>query len=218
MTTMDRAQTLEQIQQNVLVAVIRGDSAQQAVDTAKALLDGGVRGLEIAMTTPDGVKAIEIAARELGNDAIVGAGTVLDAQTARDVIHAGAAFVFAPNVNFDVIETVKSLDRVMVPGALTPSEIAAAWAAGVDMVKLFPANHFGPRYIKDIHGPLPDVKITPTGGVDLTTIREWLDAGAAALGVGSALVKKTLMRESRWDDLTHLAEQYTQAVAAARNA
>jgi 2-dehydro-3-deoxyphosphogluconate aldolase/(4S)-4-hydroxy-2-oxoglutarate aldolase len=105
----------------------------------------------------------------------------------------------------------------MVPGALTPTEIAAAWAAGVDMVKLFPANHFGPKYIKDIHGPMPDVKITPTGGVDLTTIKAWLDAGAAALGVGSALVKKDLMRAGDWAGLTALARQYTVAVAAARS-
>jgi 2-dehydro-3-deoxyphosphogluconate aldolase/(4S)-4-hydroxy-2-oxoglutarate aldolase len=174
-------------------------------------------GLEIALTTPGGVKAIEQAVREIGDDGIVGAGTVMDAESARAVINAGAAFVFAPNVNLEVIAAVNELDRVMVPGALTPTEIAAAWAAGVDMVKLFPANHFGPKYIKDIHGPMPDVKITPTGGVDLTTIKAWLDAGAAALGVGSALVKKDLMRAGDWAGLTALARQYTVAVAAARS-
>lgn len=216
MITMDRQQTFEKIQQHVLVAVIRGESAQQAVDTAKALRDGGVMGLEIALTTPGGVKAIEQAVRELGDEAIVGAGTVMDADSARAVVDAGAAFVFAPNVNFEVVAAVNELDRVMVPGALTPTEIAAAWAAGVDMVKLFPANHFGPRYIKDIHGPMPAVKLTPTGGVDLTTIKAWLDAGAAALGVGSALVKKDLMRAGDWAGLTDLARQYTRAVADAR--
>ncbi|QNN25490.1 bifunctional 4-hydroxy-2-oxoglutarate aldolase/2-dehydro-3-deoxy-phosphogluconate aldolase [Planctomycetales bacterium ZRK34] len=213
---MDRQQTFEKIQQHVLVAVIRGDSPQQAVDTAKALLEGGVMGLEIALTTPGGVKAIEQAVREIGDQGIVGAGTVMDADSAKAVIDAGAAFVFAPNVNLDVIAAVNERDRVMVPGALTPTEIATAWAAGVDMVKLFPANHFGPKYIKDIHGPMPDVKITPTGGVDLTTIKAWLDAGAAALGVGSALVKKDLMRAGDWAGLTELARKYTQAVAEAR--
>lgn len=216
MITMDRQQTFEKIQQHVLVAVIRGDSPQQAVDTAKALLEGGVMGLEIALTTPGGVKAIEQAVREIGDEGIVGAGTVMDADSAKAVIDAGAAFVFAPNVNLDVIAAVNERDRVMVPGALTPTEIATAWAAGVDMVKLFPANHFGPKYIKDIHGPMPDVKITPTGGVDLTTIKAWLDAGAAALGVGSALVKKDLMRAGDWAGLTELARKYTQAVSEAR--
>jgi len=217
MITQDRQQTFAKIQQHVLIAVIRADSPQQAVDTAKALCEGGVLGIEIALTTPNGIEAIEQAARELGDDAVVGAGTVMDAESARRVIDAGGAFVFAPNVNAEVIAAVNQRDRVIVPGALTPTEIAYAWSLGVDMVKLFPANHFGPKYIKDIHGPLPDVKITPTGGVNLDTIKGWLDAGAAALGVGSALVKKDLMRNNDFGGLTDLARRFTDAVAQARN-
>ncbi|MBI1368098.1 MAG: bifunctional 4-hydroxy-2-oxoglutarate aldolase/2-dehydro-3-deoxy-phosphogluconate aldolase [Planctomycetes bacterium] len=213
---LDRAATVQFIEKHTLIAVIRSDSAQQAVDTAKALADGGVLVHEIAMTTPDGLRAIESAASQLGGDCVVGVGTVLDPQTARDAVAAGAAFVFAPNVNLHVIEAVNQMNRPIVPGALTPTEIVTAWSAGVDMVKLFPANHFGPKYIQDIHGPLPHVKITPTGGVDLTTIKAWLDAGAAALGVGSALVKKDLMRRGDWKALSALALQYVQAVRDAR--
>lgn len=211
MRQTDRTSVLARIEAEALIAVIRSDSAEQAVETCRALRDGGVTVQEIAMTTPDGVRAVERAASEL-EDCLIGAGTVLDAETVRAVVGVGAAFVFAPNVNPEVIGTAKGLGCPAVPGALTPTEIAAAVAAGADVVKLFPANYFGPKYIRDIHGPLPGVRITPTGGIHLDNAADWLDAGAFAVGVGASLIRRDLVREGRWKELAALAEKYVNAI------
>jgi 2-dehydro-3-deoxyphosphogluconate aldolase/(4S)-4-hydroxy-2-oxoglutarate aldolase len=215
MPQFDRDTALRRIENEALIAVLRVDSAQQAIDTCRALRDGGVVVQEIAMTTPGAAEAIERCAEEL-DDCLVGAGTVLDAESAERVIEAGAAFVFAPNVNPDVIETTRRHGRISVPGALTPTEIANATSAGADLVKLFPAHYFGPRYLKDLRAPMPDVRITPTGGINLDNAATWLDAGAVALGVGSAMVRKELIRAGRWTELTDLARQYVQTVQASR--
>ena len=213
-----RQQVLAQIESNGIVAVIRADDATQAVEVCRALADGGVVAWEIAMTTPGALRAIERVADEMGDRGILGVGTVLDTETAVAAVHAGAQFVFAPTVNPAIIEAVHRYDRVMVPGGLTPTEIATAWAAGADLVKVFPANIFGPGYLKDLRGPLPQVRLTPTGGVDLTTARHWIDAGAVCLGVGSSLVKKDLIRAKNWNELSSLAGQFIQAVIDARTA
>ncbi len=212
----DRIQIVRRIEESGLIAVIRADNEFQALDVCKALRDGGVTVWEIAMTTPGALKAIERAANEFGNDGILGVGTVLDSETAVAAIHAGADFVFSPITDLGVIEVAHRYSRVVVPGALTPTEIATAWSAGADMVKVFPANHFGPSYFKDIRGPLPQVKLTPTGGVSLETVPDWIHAGAAALGVGSAMVKKDLIRSGDWKGLSELARKFVEAVQAAR--
>lgn len=212
----DRHTLMQRIEQTGVIAVIRADDAEQAVHTCDALARGGVIACEVAMTTPGALRAIEQAAERFAGRCIVGVGTVLDPETARAAILAGAAFIFCPILDPRIIEMGHRYDIPVVPGAMTPTEILAAWSAGADMVKIFPANHFGPTYIKDIHGPLPQVKLTPTGGVDLTTAGDWIKAGAAALGVGSSLVKKDLIRAGRWADLSSLAGQYIAAVAAAR--
>jgi 2-dehydro-3-deoxyphosphogluconate aldolase/(4S)-4-hydroxy-2-oxoglutarate aldolase len=168
------------------------------------------------MTTPGALEAIAAAGRALGDEALIGAGSVLDAPTARAAILAGARFIFSPILNVEVIEMAHRYDCVAVPGALTPTEILTAWSAGADVVKVFPANHFGPQYIKDLHGPMPQVKLTPTGGVDLNTATDWIKAGAVAIGVGSSLVKKDLLAAGKWDDLSALAKQYVDIVASAR--
>jgi 2-dehydro-3-deoxyphosphogluconate aldolase/(4S)-4-hydroxy-2-oxoglutarate aldolase len=170
------------------------------------------------MTTPGALRAIEDATAHHGDRCLVGVGTVLDAATATAAVHAGAAFIFAPTVDRAVIRTAQRYGKAVVPGALTPTEILAAWTAGADLVKVFPANHFGPTYFKDIHGPMPQVKLTPTGGVNLKTAAEWIQAGAAALGVGSSLVRMDLVRAGKWQELAALARQYLDAVAAARSA
>ena len=154
---------------------------------------------------------------ELGDAALVGAGSVLDAATARAAILAGARFIFSPVLSVDVIEMAHRYDCVAVPGALTPTEILTAWSAGADVVKVFPATSVGPSYLKDIHGPLPQVKLTPTGGVDLTTAADWIKAGAVALGVGSALVRKDLISGGKWDELSGLAKKFVDIVASARS-
>jgi 2-dehydro-3-deoxyphosphogluconate aldolase/(4S)-4-hydroxy-2-oxoglutarate aldolase len=186
------------------------------IDVCRALGHGGVAACEITMTTPGALEAIAQASRELGESALIGAGSVLDAETARAAILAGARFVFSPVLNVEVIEMAHRYDCVAVPGALSPTEILNAWTAGADIVKVFPANHFGPQYLRDLHGPMPQIKLTPTGGVDLNTAADWIKAGAVAVGVGSALVKKDLLAGGKWDELAGLARQFVDIVAAAR--
>jgi 2-dehydro-3-deoxyphosphogluconate aldolase/(4S)-4-hydroxy-2-oxoglutarate aldolase len=168
------------------------------------------------MTTPGALDAIAAASRALGDEALIGAGSVLDAATARAAILAGARFIFSPTLDVETIEMAHRYDCVAVPGAMTPTEILTAWSAGADVVKVFPANHFGPQYLRDLHGPLPQVKLTPTGGVDLNTAADWIKAGAVAIGVGSSLVKKEFLAGAKWDELSALAKTYIDIVADVR--
>ena len=212
----DRQTTLAELVRTGVIAVIRADSGEELVHVCRALAAGGVRACEITMTTPGALEAIAAANRALGEAALIGAGSVLDAETARAAILAGARFIFSPTFSAAVIEMAHRYDCVAVPGALTPTEILAAWSAGADVVKVFPANHFGPSYLRDIHGPLPQVKLTPTGGVDLNSAADWIKAGAVAIGVGSSLVKKDLIKAANWDELSSLAKRYVDIVADAR--
>jgi 2-dehydro-3-deoxyphosphogluconate aldolase/(4S)-4-hydroxy-2-oxoglutarate aldolase len=212
----DRQSVLADLLATGVIAVIRADSGEQLVNVCRALAGGGVRACEITMTTPGALEAIAAAGRELGDEVVIGAGSVLDAATARAAILAGARFIFSPTLNIDTIEMAHRYDCVAVPGALTPTEILTAWSAGADVVKIFPANHFGPQYLRDIHAPLPQVKLTPTGGVDLNTAADWIKAGAAALGIGSSLVRKDLLASGNWDELSALAKKYVDIVARAR--
>ena len=212
----DRLTTLRQLIDTGVIAVIRADPGDQLVNVCRAISAGGVQACEITMTTPGALEAITQASRELDKSALVGAGSVLDAETARAAILAGARFIFSPVLNLDVIQMAHRYDCVAIPGAMTPTEIFTAWSAGADVVKVFPANHFGPQYLRDVHGPLPQVKLTPTGGVDLTTAADWIKAGAVAIGVGSSLVKKELINGGKWDELSALAKQYVDIVATVR--
>lgn len=212
----DRLGVLNDMCATGVIAVIRADSGEQLVNACRSLAAGGVRACEITMTTPGALEAIAAASNALGKEALIGAGSVLDAPTARAAILAGARFIFSPVLNVDVIEMAHRYDCVAVPGALSPTEIVAAWSAGADVVKVFPANHFGPQYLKDVHGPMPQIKLTPTGGVDLETAAAWIKAGAVAIGVGSSLVKKELLAGGKWDELSALAQRYVDIVAAAR--
>lgn len=211
-----RLEILNDIESTGLVAIIRADSSAQLIDLCRALVDGGVTVAEITMTTPGALDAIAAASDKLAGQCMIGVGSVLDPETARLAILAGAQFVVSPTTNFDVIEMAHRYDKPIIPGALTPTEILSAWEGGADVVKVFPANHFGPRYLKDVLAPMPQLKLTPTGGVTVDTVKDWLDAGACALGVGSALVKKDLIQSGDWKSLTQLAEQFTQAVKQAR--
>jgi 2-dehydro-3-deoxyphosphogluconate aldolase / (4S)-4-hydroxy-2-oxoglutarate aldolase len=212
----NRNQVLAEIEATGVVAVIRADSGAQLVDICRALLAGGVTACEITMTTPNAIEAIGRATAEIGDEAIIGVGTALDAETARAAILAGAQFVVSPSLDLPTIAMAHRYDRPVMPGALTPTEIVTAWSAGADIVKVFPANHFGPTYFKDLKGPLPHIRLTPTGGVDLTTAADWIKAGAACLGVGSALVKKEFIKAGDWAGLTGLARQYIDIVRTAR--
>ena len=211
-----RNATLARIETTGLIAVIRADSSEQLVDVVRALRDGGCEAAEITMTTPNALDAIAKAREALNKDAVIGVGSVLDPGTARAAILAGAQFVFCPVLNPDVIAMGHRYDRPVVPGALTPTEIINAWSAGADLVKVFPANHFGPKYFGDLLAPMPQLKLTPTGGVDLNTAADWIKAGAACLGVGSSLVKKDMIKNKDWAGLTKLAKQFSDIVKQAR--
>lgn len=216
MSQPSRHQIVTRIEQAGLVAIIRADSSEQLVDVCRALQAGGVTVAEITMTTPGALEAIKAATEQLGDDCLIGVGSILDAETTRLAIMAGAQYIVAPTTNLDVIEMAHRYGRPIIPGALTPTEIMTAWQAGADVIKVFPANHFGPKYFKDVLAPMPMLKLAPTGGVDLNTVKDWIDAGACALGVGSALVKKDLIKAKDWNALTALAKQFVDAVKAAR--
>ena len=199
-----------------VVAVIRALSKDQLPGIANALLEGGVPAIEVTMSTPKAIAGIEMLADALGDRAIVGVGTVLDAATARDAIAAGAQFVVSPVLDEEVIATTRRYGKISIPGGFTPTEILRAWTAGADVVKVFPSTSLGPTYFKDILAPLPQVRLTPTGGVDLKNAADWIKAGAACLGAGSSLVTKDAMTRGDWASITANAKAFIQTIAQAR--
>ncbi|HET7580289.1 MAG TPA: bifunctional 4-hydroxy-2-oxoglutarate aldolase/2-dehydro-3-deoxy-phosphogluconate aldolase [Bacillales bacterium] len=205
--------TLQAIMKEKLVAVIRGARGEDVVSIAKALHNGGVHVLEITAETPGVLTLIDRVASELGNDVKVGAGTVLDPETARAAIMAGAQFIFSPTVNVETIRMAKRYGVVSIPGAMTPTEILTAYENGADIIKVFPANIMGPKYLKDVHGPLPQIPLMPTGGVNLDNIGKYLDNGAVAVGLGSSLVNtKQEITASVLQDIEEKARQFREAV------
>src|SRR4051812_17243557 len=186
---MSRESHLRRVLDGGIVAIIRCPHGGKLVDACRALADGGVTTVEITMTVPDAVDVLRQVRAALGDRILLGAGTVLDPETARAVLLAGAEFVVSPTLNLDVIRLCRRYDRLVMPGAFTPTEILRAWEAGADIVKVFPAEVVGPAFFKAVRGPLPQVRIMPTGGVDLTTASAFLQAGACCLGVGSQLVE-----------------------------
>jgi len=199
-----------------VVAVIRALSKEQLPGIASALLEGGVPAIEVTMSTPKALAGIEALADSLGDRAIVGVGTVLDAHTCRDAIAAGAQFVVSPVLDEQIIATTKRYGKISIPGAFTPTEILRAWTLGADVVKVFPSTSLGPQYIKDLLAPMPQLRLTPTGGVDLKNAGDWIKAGAACLGVGSSLVTKEALAKSDWGAITANARGFVAAVAGAR--
>lgn len=205
--------TLQEIYKNKLVAVIRGAKLDTIVPVAKALLDGGINILEITAETPGVLSIIEKAATEFGDEVLVGVGTILDPETARVAIMAGAKFVFSPTVNIETIKVVKRYGVVSIPGAMTPTEILTAYENGADIIKVFPANIMGPSYLKDVHGPMPQIPLMPTGGVNLENISDYFANGAVATGLGGSLVNlKGNFTDTDAQNITKRAEQFRQLV------
>lgn len=211
-----KEQILDLIAESGVVAVMRAPSKEVLVDISAALLEGGVPAIEVTMTTPKAIAAIEMLADKYGDRAIVGVGTVIDAATCRDAIAAGAQFVVSPVLDRTVVETTKRYGKISIPGAFTPTEILGAWSAGADVVKVFPATALGPNYIRDLLAPLPQLKLTPTGGVDLKNCGEWIKAGAAFVGAGSALVCKDAVAKEDWGAIAANARAFVEAIRAAR--
>ena len=215
---MSKHDDLQRILDGGIVAIIRASSGEQLVGVARALFEGGIDVLEVTFTVPGVLDIISAVRRELGDKVLVGAGTVLDPETARAALLAGAEFLVSPCVNLDVIRLCHRYDKVVMPGAFTPTEILTAWEAGADIVKVFPADIGGPAYLKAVHGPLPQVRLLPTGGVDLQTLPDFLKAGACAVGLGSALVEKRAVESADFARIRTLAAQYVELVKATRAA
>jgi 2-dehydro-3-deoxyphosphogluconate aldolase/(4S)-4-hydroxy-2-oxoglutarate aldolase len=209
---MPSASVLDRLLTGGVVAVVRGDDGSKLVDVAEALVDGGVTGIEVTFTVPRAHRVLEEVADALGDAVELGAGTVLDAETARIAILSGAEFVVSPAVSLGVIETAKRYGKAVFPGALTPTEVLAAWQAGADAVKIFPSDLTGPGYLKALAGPFPQIRMMPTGGVNLETAEAFLAAGACALGVGSALVDAKTVASGDFKVLTDRARKYRAIV------
>ena len=200
-----------------IVPVVRTSSAESAIKAIEAIYRGGVRSAEITMTVPGAIKALEKIADQFGDKIMLGAGTVLDPETTRACMLAGAQFFVTPSINLATIEIAKRYSKVICCGALTPTEVVTAWQAGSDVVKIFPANSVGgPKYIKALKGPFPQIEMIPTGGVNLETAGEFLKAGACAVTVGGELEDAKLIRENRYDRIEELAREYLAVIARAR--
>lgn len=209
---------VQQVESTGLVAIIRAQSSEELVQVVGALRRGGLRCIEVTMTTPNALDVIRTARREIGDEAAIGVGTVLDPETARSAILAGAQFVVAPIVDLATIEMCRRYSVPVVPGAFTPTEIVRAWQAGADFVKVFPTGSVGPQYIRDLRGPLPQIKMIPTGGVQLDNLAEFVKAGAAALAAGSALVRSEWIKTKNLGAIESAATEWLHAIQKARAA
>jgi len=213
----DKQATLQAILDVGVMPVVRATSATQAMQIAEAIKAGGVGCIEITMTVPGAIKVMEGVADKYGDEVILGAGTVLDAETARACILAGAEFVVGPGLDPRMVKVVLRYSKIVVPGALSPTEVIKAWSAGADLVKIFPAGNVGgPAYIKALKGPLPHIPLVPTGGVNLKTASEFIKAGAAALAAGTALVDKKAVTGGNWDVISDNARKFVEEVKKAR--
>jgi 2-dehydro-3-deoxyphosphogluconate aldolase / (4S)-4-hydroxy-2-oxoglutarate aldolase len=216
---MDKKAVIERIEAIGVVPVIRASSADEAARVIDAIAEGGIDVFEITMTVPGAVGLIQDIRTKYGDSAVVGAGTVMDPETAERCIDAGAQFVISPSLNLDTIAACRAQGIAVMPGALTPTEIVTAWNAGADFVKVFPAEALGgATYLKNLKGPLPHVKIIPTGGVSLANAADFIRAGARAVGVGTELVNLDAIRAGNPDLIKERARQYLQIVKEARTA
>ena len=214
---MNRSEVFQRIIEVGIIPVIRGVSSEDALLAAEAVSRGGIPIVEITMTVPGAIEAIRNLVRQRGADMLVGAGTVLDVQTARRCLEAGAQFLASPGLDPDTVKLARSQGTVIFAGALTPTEVIAAWRTGSDFVKVFPCNAVGgAKYIASLKGPLPDVPLVPSGGVSLETASELLRAGSAALAVGGELLDAAAIKSRQFDLITQNARRFIELVRRAR--
>jgi 2-dehydro-3-deoxyphosphogluconate aldolase/(4S)-4-hydroxy-2-oxoglutarate aldolase len=214
---MNKHDAVQQIVNTGIIPVVRAASGEDAIAAIDAIREGGIAVLEITMTVPGAIKVIEEVASRYGSDALVGAGTVLDEQTARSCISAGAQFIVSPALDLGTIACCRRYGVIVIPGALTPTEVVQAWSAGADFVKVFPAGAVGgASYIKALKAPLPQIQLIPTGGVSLKTAGDFIKAGASALGVGTDLVDTKALKEGHAEVITDRARQFVEIVREAR--
>jgi 2-dehydro-3-deoxyphosphogluconate aldolase/(4S)-4-hydroxy-2-oxoglutarate aldolase len=215
---MSRTNHLRQVIDSGIVAVVRSPDSGQLVEVVRALADGGVTVVEITFSVPNALDVLKQVRQTIGDRVLLGAGTVLDVETGRAAILAGAEYLVSPTLNLDLIRMCHRYDKLVMPGAFTPTEILTAWEAGADIVKVFPADVLGPAFFKAMRGPLLQIRLMPTGGVDLNTAAAFLQAGACCLGIGSQLVEPKAVAEGDFARLRDLARQYVALVRGARQA
>jgi len=213
---MTKAQIISGLLTPGVVAIIRADNSEQLIHASQALINGGVSGIEITMTTPNALQVIADVRRTFGDKVLAGVGSVLDAKTAQAAIEAGAEYVITPVLKPEVIAFCNRVDKPIFSGSYTPTEAQTAYELGADFIKIFPADGLGPKYIQAIRGPLPHLNIVPTGGVDVHTAGDFIKAGCVAVAAGSSLVSKDILKNQDWAKLTDLAAQFIAAVAKAR--
>lgn len=214
---MNRTETIGALLEVGVVPIIRTESAETAIETARAIHRGGLKLLEVTMTVPGALGVLEKLSDEFGDSLLLGAGSVLDPETARACMLAGARFIVTPGLNVKTLEICNRYSCGALPGALTPTEVITAWEAGADIVKIFPADNMGgPAYIKALKAPLPQVLMAPTGGVDLDNMADFFKAGASAVAVGSSLMNKKAIAEGKYDVIEGLAKQFLEKAQAAR--
>ncbi len=212
-----KEKSLRLIREIGLVPIVRAPSPEDALLAAEAIIAADIHIAEITMTVPNALEVMEKVANNFGDQVLLGAGTILDPETARAALLAGAQFIVTPSLCLPVIELARRYSKPCLPGALTPTEVVTAWQAGADLVKIFPCGPVGgPKYIRALKGPFPQIEFIPTGGVNLETTPEFIKAGAAAVAVGSELVDIKLLREGKQEVITANARRYVEAVRTAR--
>ncbi|HTU26477.1 MAG TPA: bifunctional 4-hydroxy-2-oxoglutarate aldolase/2-dehydro-3-deoxy-phosphogluconate aldolase [Pirellulales bacterium] len=209
---------LDRIHRTGTIAILRTQHAELLADVTEALVAGGVECVEITFTVPKAHQVLETVANQLGQRALLGAGTVLDPETARIAILAGAEFIVAPNTNIDVIRLCRRYDKIVMPGAFSPTEVLTAWEAGADLVKIFPCDSVGPTHLRALRGPYPHVRMVPSGGVSLETAAAFLEAGAFALGIGTKLVTPHALRDRDLSGIERAARTFIAHLAEIRTA
>jgi 2-dehydro-3-deoxyphosphogluconate aldolase / (4S)-4-hydroxy-2-oxoglutarate aldolase len=207
-----KANKLELVRQTKIIAIMRAQQANQMLTAAEAIYAGGVRVIEVTMTTPGALNLITEATQRFGDSVLFGAGSVLDAETARQAILAGAGFIVAPTLNLQVIALCRRYSIPVMPGCYTPTECLTAWEAGADMIKLFPADIGGPDFMKAILAPLPHLEIVPVGGVTVENVGEYIRKGATAVGVGSSLINQAVVDQGDFAELTRRAWAFVAAI------
>jgi len=210
---MNRDEALKFILTSKVIAVIRMADTEKLFKVTEAIKLGGVKAIEITMTTPNALEVIRTMAQKKSADVLIGAGTVLDAETAAAAIHAGADFVVSPITNSAMIRICRKYDKFVAPGAFTPTEIVEAWETGADVVKVFPATSVGPKYFKDIKGPFPQIRLMPTGGVSIENAKDFIDDGACCVAIGTALLDKKAIDNNDWGLLTQKAKDLADSLA-----
>jgi len=213
---MTKDQIIEGLLAPGVVAIIRADNSEQLIAAARALIDGGVSGIEITMTTPNALQVITDVRRVFGDKVLAGVGSILDVKTTEAALQAGAEYVVTPVLKPEVIAYCNKVGKPIFSGSYSPTEAQTAYELGADFIKIFPADGLGPKYIQAIRGPLPHLKIVPTGGVDVNTAGAFIKAGCVAVAAGSSLVSKDILKNKDWAKLTDLASQFISAVAKAR--